>query len=122
MAILFPLLHVAVGVGLTYTVIAGYLNQTFITLDNANLTIRHAPIPWFGNRIIPIDTIRQLYCKAGKIQKNNNATYELWVAFNQGDAKCLLSLDDPDSVRFLEQQLEAKLGIPNERVAGELPP
>jgi len=122
MAIIFPICHVAVGVALTYTVIAGYLNQTFVTLDNMNLTIRHAPVPWLGNRVIPIDTIRQLYCKAGKWQKNNSQTYELWVAFKEGDAKCLLTLDDDGSVRFLEQQLEAKLGIPNERVPGELPP
>ena len=76
-------------------------------------------VPWIGNRTLDIDLIEQLYCKRGKVQKNGTHTYELWAAFKGGDAKALLTLDAADEVRFLEQQLEAKLGLPAQAVPGE---
>lgn len=47
--IVFPLGHVAVGVGLSYWVIAGFLNRTTLTLTPEALSVRHGPIPWRGN-------------------------------------------------------------------------
>jgi len=42
---LFSLLHVGVGVGLTYYVIASWFNKTHICVSNLQLAIRHRPIP-----------------------------------------------------------------------------
>jgi hypothetical protein len=46
MMVLFPVLHVAVGVSLTYYVLAGFLNKTQILIDGLDLHVRHRPIPW----------------------------------------------------------------------------
>ena len=42
---LFPLLHVAVGVGLTYLALAGLLNTTRITILREHLAVKHKPLP-----------------------------------------------------------------------------
>ncbi|HVJ83988.1 MAG TPA: hypothetical protein VM452_00010 [Caulifigura sp.] len=59
MMVLFPLLHVAVGVGLTYSVVAGFLNKTQILVDTSQLHVRHQPVPWWGNRIVNVDDIQE---------------------------------------------------------------
>ena len=61
--IIFPLLHVAVGVGLTYYVIARWFNSTHIYVSMLQLGIRHRPVPWIGYKEIPAGNIAQLYSK-----------------------------------------------------------
>lgn len=60
MAIIFPIAHVAVGVGLTYYVFAGFLNTTTIHLQDEQLTVRHGPVPWFGKRDLRTDEIESV--------------------------------------------------------------
>jgi hypothetical protein len=52
-AIIFPIGHVAVGVGLTYFVFCLLLNQTDVVLRPDALTIKTHPLPWRGNQTIP---------------------------------------------------------------------
>lgn len=61
MMLLFPLVHVTVGVALTGHTLMGLVNRTTITLDNEFLTVRHGPIPWGRSHKIRRDTIRRLY-------------------------------------------------------------
>ena len=63
MPLFFSIAHFAVGIGLTYYVIAGYLNKTYIQVNNSNLIIYHSPIPFIGHRDIRSDKIVQLYSK-----------------------------------------------------------
>lgn len=50
--LLFPIVHVAVGVGLTYYTLAGFLNFTEVTVRGGTLTVRQGPLPWKGNRTL----------------------------------------------------------------------
>ncbi len=52
MAVCFPVLHVAVGVALTYYVLAGFLNKTIVDITKSDISIRHRPVPWLGNKTI----------------------------------------------------------------------
>lgn len=81
MMVLFPLLHVAVGVGLTYSVIAGFFNKTQILAEDRQLHIRHRPIPWWGNRVVNIEDIKE---------------FELDRTWNDGDAKYSVGLHHVD--------------------------
>src|SRR6266545_6110628 len=60
-ALWFPIGHVAVGIGLTYSTIAGFVNRTRVGVNAGEITIRHGPMPWIGNRNIPAGEIRQLF-------------------------------------------------------------
>jgi len=122
---LFPLLHVAVGVGLTYATLAGFLNRTKISLNSAELRIRHYPLPWPGNRLLQRQELDQLFCEE-KLSSSRNSvsyTYSLSAVLTGGKRVKLISgLDNPEDALFLEQKIEGYLGITDRPVAGEMRP
>ena len=66
--IVFPVGHVAVGVGLTYYVIAGLFNKTTIHLDFDALSVTHGPIPWRGSKRLRREEILELEVEIGSIR------------------------------------------------------
>ncbi|MGD8451320.1 MAG: hypothetical protein PVJ57_05825 [Phycisphaerae bacterium] len=119
----FPILHVAVGIGLTYFTLCGFVNRTVITVDAGQLAIRHGPLPWPGNRVVPTGDLEQLYCRERLRHSNRGRTsvqYELHAAtVGGGRIKLLGMLDDPEHALFLEQRIEQYLGITDRPVRGE---
>jgi hypothetical protein len=59
----FPVCHLAIGVGLTYTTLTIYLNRTVLEVDEGRLTVRNGPLPWPGNRALEVSDLEQLYCQ-----------------------------------------------------------
>jgi len=122
---LFPVLHVAVGVFLTYTTAAGFLNRTRITLNTLELRIRHYPLPWPGNKVVQRQEIEQLFCEEIMHSNKNGTsyTYNLQAVKNGGGRLKLVSgMDKPEEALFLEQKMEGFLGITDRPVAGEMRP
>lgn len=121
MMILFPLMHVGVGVSLTYHTIAGFLNRTWITATPTALTIRHAPLPWRGNRTLAVEDIEQLYCKQGTGgSRDESVSYTLAAAMKDGTQLDLIKgLPQADQALFIEQRVEERLGIVDAPVGGE---
>ncbi|QQE10754.1 hypothetical protein JD969_14775 [Planctomycetota bacterium] len=119
---LFSIVLVAIGLSLTYAVICSFINKTVIRLDTQKLTVKHGPIPWFGNRKISALNIRQLYVKE-KVHRGSDSTtysYNLNVITNDDrDIKLLSRIDDPEQARAIEQVLEKQLGIKDQAVVGE---
>ena len=120
----FPLLHVSVGVGLTYSALAGFYNKTIITVGMGQLSIQHTPFPWPGNRTVQASNLVQLYSEE-RITRSNNVTrmtYQLSAISNENKKIKLLSgLNTPDEVHFFEHQIEDQLGIKDRPVDGEMP-
>lgn len=106
----FPLIHVAVGIWLTYFTIAGFLNSSIIKVSRDSLSVEHRPLPWFGNKTISTNNISQLFCQE-KISRSKNGTtrtYSLNLITRDGKKSSLLSsLDSPDVAIFIEQQIES---------------
>jgi phage FluMu protein Com len=120
----FPLLHVAVGVGLFYSSIAGLLNSTTLHVADGVLSIAHAPLPWRGARELPVDDIKQLYCVEKEHSSKNGTrhSYQVKLQRKSGDELVLLKgLDDRAQALFVELKVEQALGIDDVPVAGELP-
>ena len=123
----FPIAHVAVGVGLTYFVLAGFLNSTVIRVADGMLSVRHGPILWRGNLDLPADGIEQIYCQK-KLHTNrdsdghmtNSTHYEVHAVINGQKNKLLSGLTGADHALFIEQRLEQFLGIENRSVPGEM--
>jgi len=124
-AVVFPIAHLSAGIWLTYFVIAGFLNQTTITLTSEALRVRHRPVPWWGNRDLPVESIEQLYCR----EKRNKgvSSYELVAVLrpginaSEGSEVKLATLPDLPEARYLEQQVERRVGITHRRITGECP-
>jgi hypothetical protein len=123
MPLIFPLLHVAVGIGLTYYVIAGYLNKTFIKADYMNISIRHRPVPFFGNKTIKSSDVRQLYSKEriSHSRSGTSVSFQVQALTHSGKTVKLLSgLETSEQALYIEQQIERFLNIEDKAVRGEI--
>jgi hypothetical protein len=123
MMILFPLLHVGVGVGLTYYTVAGFLNRTVVEVSHEGLRIYHTPLPWFGNKTIPVSDLAQLYREevVSRENRSTRVTYQLSAVSKESKKiKLLGGIETADVALFLEQEIEKWLGIKDVKVAGEM--
>lgn len=115
MAMYFPLVHVAVGIGITYYVVAGWLNRTRITVGNGKVAVRHRPIPWFGNTDIDTSNLKQLYTKENiRRSRNGNrySTYEVRAVTRDGrNARLVSGFHTSEQALGVEQEIEKYLGI-----------
>lgn len=114
LAILFPICHVAVGVGLTYSVIAGFLNRTWITVDRELLRIRHAPVPWRGNRSLSVEDIKALESEYTH-NSNGNGQLALCVHHEDGRQVTLLTGLDERHTRYIGTEVARFLNVPFRR-------
>jgi hypothetical protein len=96
------------GIYLAYATIARFVNRTRIHLAPGALVIRHGPLPWPGNRTIPVADVRQLCCKQ---TANRDYTGDTWVThtlvatLDDGREIELLSrIGSPAAARFLEKE------------------
>ncbi|MBL9134729.1 MAG: hypothetical protein JNK85_02625 [Verrucomicrobiales bacterium] len=121
---LFPLVHVAVGAVLTYSMVASIFNTTRVRLTWKGLSISHSPVPWPGNRTISREEVGQLYCRrvVNRNQDRGATTrYEVWMCDTNGKSRKLLGAGlDEQQALFLEQRIERALGIVDRPVAGEI--
>jgi hypothetical protein len=119
--IVFPIAHLAVGVGLTYYTLAGFLNRSWLHVDREKFTVDHGPLPWLGYLDVPVTQVAQLYCKEKPGKSDSGPTYQLSVILKDGRKKVLLSnLDSPEIGFYMEHQVESWLKIPDRPVRGEL--
>jgi hypothetical protein len=121
--IVFPMAHVAVGLGLTYYMFAGFLNSTIIMMNHQFLIITQTPLPWFGNRRVESAKLAQLYTEQVMIQSRNSSSssYQLsGILRNNRKVKLLSGLPSQDVTLFVEQSIEEYLRIADEPVAGEV--
>lgn len=123
MTLLFPIGHVAVGIGLTYFTLCGFLNRTTVNVSPREISVRHGPLPWFGNRTVPALQVAQIF-REEIVRQGKNGTYtryQLSAALKDNRKLKLLSgLDTPDLALYLEQEIERHLGIRDQAVAGEM--
>jgi hypothetical protein len=105
------------GLGLTYYVLAGFLNRTVITVNLQWLIITHGPLPWCTDKRIEITRINQLYAE----DTSSRFGYRLNAILRDNTKLNLLSgLSSPDIARFVEQSVEEYLHIEDRPVAGEI--
>ena len=123
----FPLVHVAVGIGIGYGALAGVFNRTTITIERDTLSVRHGPLPWLGNREISKQDLQQLFCREKVAQRRGNnshggtISYEVHAQLGDSEVKLIGGLSDARQAMYIEQLFETTLGIKDVRVAGELP-
>lgn len=118
---LFPLLHVAVGLVIAYTTAAMFVNRTRIVAGRGHLTVNHGPLPWPGNRDVPTDQLQQLYCdeKHSRSRSGTTVAYSVLARSTDGRQISLVTgLSLRDQALFIEQEIERHLKITDQHVAG----
>lgn len=120
---LFPLLHVAAGVFITYLTIAGFVNRTTFRVERGHLSVRHGPLPWRGNLDVPTESLEQLFCTEQVSRGRNGTTIRYSVEAVLKDGKHLklaTALDAREQALYIEQAIEKHLGIADRRVRSEM--
>lgn len=123
MMALFTSLHAAVGLGLTYFTVCSFVNRTIIEIAGDRLRVRHTPLPWPGRRDLAAADVRQLFTTEKVHRGKNGVSYSYVVHVRTsagGDVKLLAGLSEVEHALFVEQQIEQRLGIRDEPVAGEV--
>lgn len=121
----FPIIHVAVGVGGTYYVLAGFLNTTTMSITKSTISIKHRPLPWLGGDIkLDATAINQIYVKEVITQGKNGTSksYILRYLDNQENDKRILPKGitlKVEDVQRIERLIEDFLGIKDFAVHGE---
>lgn len=119
----FPIGHVAVGIGLTYYVAATLVNFTSIRAWSGRLTVAHSPVPWPGSVDLDSALISQLFCKEVSRNNKNGQTfhYEVWAVLHDSTTKKVAGAGlTLEQALFIEQKLERSLGIEDKPVPGEV--
>lgn len=122
-AFLFPLLHVAAGIGIGHQALTMLFNKTKIIVADGYLSIEHSPIPAFtGNKTYYTHEIDQIYTKE-KSGSKGSIYYQLRAKLANGKDVKLFSDQNLDRSRAheLEQLIEEHIGITNAPVKGEHP-
>ncbi|MBI2901727.1 MAG: hypothetical protein HYY17_16200 [Planctomycetes bacterium] len=120
----FPIAHVAVGVGLAYFTAAGLLNRTRLEVSRGLLRIVHEPLPWTGGKVLRAGDLRQFFCREHRHSGKHGPYLRYSVnAVNVTGAvvPILEKLEQAEQALFVEQRIEEHLGIRDRPVPGELP-
>ncbi len=121
---IFPIGHVAVGAGLTYFVLTGFVNRTHVKAARGVLTVSHGPLPWMGNHRIARADLKQLYVTEMSHPAKNGGITKSWdlcaLLDNNKAVRLLTRLDNYEQARFLEHTFEDYMNITDTKVAGEV--
>jgi hypothetical protein len=122
--VVLPMLPLMVGGTFTYSMLAGFFNRTKFRITRDAVAVRHFPLWWPGNAEIPAAHIEQLFCDETvfKSSRTTTVTYNVHVVLRNGKRLPLVSgLEHPHHARFIEQELEARLGIADRPHRDEMP-
>jgi hypothetical protein len=113
MMVVFPIGHVAVGVGLTYYVVAGFLNKTKVMVDFESLTVSHGPIPWRGNQSLRREEVKEIELEFAGINTNSyKPSMTVNVHLQDGRQLVLLSSIPDRQAEYIAWQLAETLKTP----------
>ena len=120
---LFPIIHVAVGVGLIYGVLVAFVNSTRIRVDRGELTVRHGPIYFPGEVTLDTSEIDQLYVSQEEHRSKDGIHFSATLRARTRDNRVIdliKNMVNASDASYLEQTLEKHLKIADRRVAGEI--
>lgn len=113
--------HVWIGVGLAYYSAAVMLNTTVVTVEGGQLQVRHGPVPWWGQRSIPVGDVDQLYVERSGVRVNKQPRWNVAVMDRSGMGQVLIRLvSSVAEARWLEDRIERALGVEDRPVMGEV--
>ena len=120
---LFALVFIILGVSSVYLSIATFFNKTQILVSRDTIEIKHRPIPWFGNKRVEINNLKQLFVKEkywGSSNNNPKLTYNVHgLTKEDKQFKLITGFKTSNQALYIEQEIEKYLGIENVQVSGE---
>lgn len=113
----FVWIPVTVGVVITYSTLAAWINRTRVTVSMDAIKVRHAPMPWFGNTEIQKTELEELHCeRCISLGQGGRAgryiSYYLIARMRNGRRRRLLdNLPDRETAQYLVSEIAKEPGI-----------
>lgn len=113
-----------VALATTYIALGGVLNRTTITVHGGALSVRHGPLPWWGNRTIATADLQRVFFRevgpTGPFERRPAKDYGVGALLKNGQTLNLVSaLPDIPQARFIAQTIETHLGLADSLLADE---
>jgi hypothetical protein len=116
----FASIHALVGVVLTYWLLSSYLNKTRIAITSEQVKVTTSPVFVHAPRTFDSESIDQVYVRRTNYQVNGSYHYEVMVSlFGEGNRKLSGGFQEYEDAAYIEQEVEAYLGIEDHPVTGE---
>ena len=115
-AVLFPLGHVAVGIGLTYLIVATLLNKTDIECNALGVRVNTYPIPWSGNCAVRVDEVKGIVVRERSGNQNSVNYAVMYIDPSRKEKKLVRGLTALEQATFVAQTIKNTLGLPEESV------
>jgi hypothetical protein len=101
---------VLTGAGMTYTAIAYLIDRTSVIVDGAQVSVRHGPLPWFGERTVARADIAGVVSEKHTTDDDGGfdpaVTYKVVLLLKTGGTLTLVSgLRRPEHALFIEDQI-----------------
>jgi hypothetical protein len=111
MILLFPMIHVAAGVGITYYVVASLFNKTDVVISLSGIKVSTYPIPWFGNKEVKREEITDIIVRERTGNRNRRTYAVMYVDFTRKERKLVASIPESDQAEFIAQTIRDTTGI-----------
>src|ERR1051325_3353065 len=106
MTIVFPVVHVAVGIGLTYFVICTFINKTDISFSRNQLRVSIDPLPWLGNVTLKPSDISSFSVRARLGSRNGSAAFDvMYVDINNRQKTLVKGLPTEEQAEYIRDVL-----------------
>ncbi len=122
---IFMIPFILVGIYLIYASLGYMLNTTYITVNERSFWVEHKPINFLiqKDQYYEIDEIDQLYVRRHEVGKSNDTpvhAYAVDLMLKNGETiKLVKELHAVQYARYIEQEIEYFLKIPDRPVEGE---
>ena len=110
--VLFPLIHVAVGAGLTYYVIASFVNRTDVILRSAGVKVVTAPLPWLGNCVVNREDLTAVLVRKRYGNKGRVYFQLLYVDRARREQTLVRSVSLEEQANFIAQRVRQYFNVP----------
>lgn len=114
---LFPLIHVAVGLGLAYFAICSLVNQTDVIISTSRLKCGTGPLPWVGNRDIPAEDIRGITVHERRGNKGAVSYALVYVDAVNKEHTFLSGTPRQEQAGFIAASIREILGLEGETIS-----
>lgn len=111
MAILFPIGHVAVGIGITYFVVASLVNKTVVVITRSSVKIATGPAPWIGNKEVRSDEITEVIVRERSANRGSRKFTVMYADASRKERKLLGGLGESEQAEFVAQMIRETLGL-----------
>lgn len=113
LAVLFPVGHIAVGLFLTYYVIATLFNRTGVSVSPECIRVKTYPIYWGSERRIKIEDITDTRMKSS-VNNNNQNSFGVFYRNKENREKPIIrgGLTD-DQAAYINFQIRKLIGLGN---------